>query len=328
MQTIGTPWMWTAFALFVAIALVLDLRVMRQRGPHRIGTREALGWSVIWIALAMVFNAGLWWHLSETHGTAIGTEKALEFLTGYLVEKALAVDNIFVFLLLFTYFAVPAEQQQRVLVYGVLGAIVLRAIMIFIGAALIARFHWILYGFGAFLVLTGIKMLWTAGKSPDLAENPLLRWITRHVPMADGYHGDRFWIGDGAARRYTPLFVVMLMIGVTDLIFAVDSIPAIFAITEDPFIVLTSNVFAVLGLRALFFLLADMAERFHLLVYGLATVLLFVGGKMLLMDVWKIPVLASLAVVALTIGASMAASLLWPAPQATPSAPPHPRPGA
>jgi tellurite resistance protein TerC len=283
--------MWTAFALFVAIALVLDLRVMRQRGPHRIGTREALGWSVIWIALAMVFNAGLWWHLSETHGTAIGTEKALEFLTGYLVEKALAVDNIFVFLLLFTYFAVPAEQQQRVLVYGVLGAIVLRAIMIFIGAALIARFHWILYGFGAFLVLTGIKMLWTAGKSPDLAENPLLRWITRHVPMADGYHGDRFWIGDGAARRYTPLFVVML-------------------------------------LRALFFLLADMAERFHLLVYGLATVLLFVGGKMLLMDVWKIPVLASLAVVALTIGASMAASLLWPAPQATPSAPPHPRPGA
>jgi tellurite resistance protein TerC len=312
METIGTPWMWAGFGLFVLAALAVDMRLMKHNGPHTVTTREALGWSVFWIAVAMAFNGALWWYLHDRIGDAAAARVALEFFTGYLVEKSLAVDNIFVFLLLFTYFAVPSEQQQRVLVYGVLGAIVLRAIMIVVGAALIARFHWVLYLFGAFLLLTGAKMLWAAGKQPDLEKNPVLRWMTAHLPLTRGYEGSRFWIGRGAARRYTPLFVVMVMIGVTDLIFAVDSIPAIFAITKDPFIVLTSNVFAVLGLRALFFLLAGMADRFHLLAYGLAFVLMFIGGKMLVAEVWKIPVLASLGVVAAMLAASMLLSLWIP----------------
>ena len=318
MQTIGTPIMWAAFAAFVVAALAVDLRLMRHSGPHRVTTREALGWSAFWIALALAFNAGLWWYLDGLHGREVATDAALEFLTGYLVEKALAVDNIFVFLMLFTYFAVPAEQQQRVLVYGVLGAIALRAVMIFIGAALIAQFHAILYVFGAFLLFTGIKMLWAAGKTPSMENNPMLRWMTSHLPLLRRYVRDHFWVGKGKRRKYTPLFIVLVMIGVTDVIFAVDSIPAIFAITTDPFIVLTSNVFAVLGLRALFFLLAGMADRFHLLVYGLAAVLIFIGSKMLLIDVWKIPVLASLGVVAAMIGTSMLLSLLLPAPEPVP----------
>ena len=304
--------MWAAFAAFVVAALAVDLRLMRHSGPHRVSTREALAWSAFWIALALAFNLGLWWVLDARHGSEVATTAALEFLTGYLVEKALAIDNIFVFLMLFGYFAVPAEQQQRVLVYGVLGAIALRAILILIGAALIAQFHWILYLFGAFLLITGFKMLWAAGQTPDLSRNPMLRWITGHVPLIRRYVRDYFWIGSGARRKYTPLFVVLIMIGITDVIFAVDSIPAIFAITTDPFIVLTSNVFAVLGLRALYFLLAGMAERFHLLAYGLASVLMFVGAKMLLADVWKIPVLASLVVVAAMIGTSMLLSLWLP----------------
>ena len=314
METIGTPWMWAGFGLFVLAALAVDIRLMKHGGPHKVTTKEALLWSVFWVGVAMAFDGALWWYLQGKLGSPEATRIALEFFTGYLVEKSLAVDNIFVFLMLFTYFSVPAEQQQRVLVYGVLGAIALRAIMIFIGAALIARFHWVLYFFGAFLLLTGIKMLWAAGKQPDLQKNPVLRWLTSHLPLTPGYEGGRFWIGAGPARRYTPLFVVMVMIGVTDLIFAVDSIPAIFAITEDPFIVLTSNVFAVLGLRALFFLLAGMADRFHLLAYGLAFVLMFIGGKMLLMEVWKIPILASLGVVAAMLAASMLLSL-WIAPR-------------
>ena len=312
METIGSPLLWTGFAVFVVIALAVDLLAMRSTGPHKVGRREALVWSATWIALALAFNVGLWFYLKGQMPEAEATRMATEFLTGYLVEKALAVDNIFVFLMLFTYFAVPAQSQQRVLVYGVLGAIVLRAILIFVGAALIAKFHWILYIFGLFLLATGIKMLWAAGKEPDLEANPLLRWITSHLPMTRRYHGEALWIGEGGRRRYTPLFVVLVMIGITDVIFAVDSIPAIFAITTDPFIVLTSNVFAVLGLRALYFLLADMAERFHLLSYGLAAVLVFIGTKMLIVDVFKIPVFISLGVVAALITGAMVASLLIP----------------
>ena len=312
METIGSPLLWTGFAVFVVLALVVDLWAMRSTGPHKVGRREALLWSAAWIGLALAFNAGLWFFLRGQMDPAEANRVATEFLTGYLVEKALAVDNIFVFLMLFTYFGVPAPSQQRVLVYGVLGAIVLRAVLIFVGAALISRFHWILYVFGVFLLGTGIKMLWAAGKEPDLEANPVLRWVTTHLRMTRGYHGEALWIGEGGRRRYTPLFVVLVMIGVTDVIFAVDSIPAIFAITTDPFIVLTSNVFAVLGLRALYFLLADMAERFHLLSYGLAGVLVFIGGKMLVVDLVKIPVFASLGVVAALIAGAMLASVLLP----------------
>lgn len=312
METIGNPWLWAGFGGLVVIALLVDLVLMRHGGAHKVTFKEAAWWSLGWIALAMIFNGALWWYVGQTAGAAEANRVGLEFLTGYLVEKALAVDNIFVFLMLFTYFAVPEEQRQRVLVIGILGAIVLRAILIFVGAALLAKFHWLLYLFGAFLLLTGIKMWFAAGKEPDLDKNPVLRWITGHLPLINRYYGAALWLGRGKRRRYTPLFVVLVMIAVTDVIFAVDSIPAIFAITSDPFIVLTSNVFAVLGLRAMFFLLAGMADRFHLLPYGLAVVLAFIGSKMLLVDVYKIPVLWSLGTVAMILAVTVALSLARP----------------
>lgn len=312
MQTIGNPWLWAGFAGVVVIALLVDLVLMRHGGAHRVTFKEALYWSLGWIGLALLFNAGLWWYLSETAGVAMANKVGLEFLTGYLVEKSLAVDNIFVFLMLMSYFAVPEEQRQRVLVIGILGAIVLRSILIFAGAALLAHFHWLLYVFGAFLLLTGVKMWFAAGKEPDLERNPVLRWMRGHLPLSPEYHGEALSVVRDGKRWYTPLFVVLVLIGVTDVIFAVDSIPAIFAITADPFIVLTSNVFAVLGLRAMFFLLAGMADRFHLLPYGLAVVLAFIGTKMLLIDVFKIPVLWSLAGVAAILGVTIALSLARP----------------
>ena len=309
MTSIATPTMWAVFTLFVILALLVDLLVLKSSGPHKVSTREALLWSLCWIAAAGVFNYALWWYLGQT-GNPDADRIGMEFLTGYLVEKALAVDNIFVFLMIFNYFAVPAQSQQRVLIYGVLGAIVLRAIMIFVGAALIQKFHWILYFFGLFLLATGIKMILTAGKESDMENNPVLRWITGHVPLTRQYAGEAFSVHEDGIRKYTPLFVVMVMVAITDVIFAVDSIPAIFAITTDPFIVLTSNVFAVLGLRALYFLLAGMAEKFHLLAYGLALVLIFIGFKMLIVDFYKIPVAISLGVVAALITSAMAFSLV------------------
>lgn len=312
METIGSPMLWGGFAAFVVVALLVDLVLMRHGGPHKVTFKEAAWWSVGWIALAFAFNAALWWYVTRESGAEVGNRVGLEFLTGYLVEKSLAVDNIFVFLMLFTYFAVPEEQRQRVLVIGVLGAIVLRAILIFAGALLLAKFHWILYVFGAFLVFTGIKMLMAAGQSPDLDKNPVLKWMRGHLRLTDDYHDSKLSILRDGKRWYTPLFAVIVLIGVTDVIFAVDSIPAIFAITADPFIVLTSNVFAVLGLRAMFFLLQGMADRFHLLPYGLAIVLVFIGAKMLLIDVYKIPILVSLLGVAGIIGASVVLSLMRP----------------
>ncbi|MGO1070943.1 TerC family protein [Lysobacter sp. CA199] len=314
METIGSPMLWGAFAAFVVVALLVDLVLMRHGGPHKVTFKEAAWWSLGWIVLALLFNAGLWWWLSQQAGAEVGNRIGLEFLTGYLVEKSLAIDNIFVFLMLFSYFAVPEEQRQRVLVIGVLGAIVLRAVLIFAGALLLAKFHWILYVFGAFLVITGVKMLLAAGKAPDLDNNPVLKWMRGHLRLTDEYHDSKLSILREGQRWYTPLFAVIVLIGVTDVIFAVDSIPAIFAITDDPFIVLTSNVFAVLGLRAMFFLLQGMADRFHLLPYGLALVLVFIGTKMLLIDIYKVPILVSLLGVAAIIGTSVALSLLKPAP--------------
>jgi tellurite resistance protein TerC len=309
MISIATPMMWTLFATFVVLALVVDLLMLRSSGPHKVTTREALLWSFFWIALSMVFNYGLWWYLRDTGNPDAG-RIGMEFLTGYLVEKALAVDNIFVFLMIFNYFAVPTQSQQRVLIYGVLGAIVLRGILIFIGAALIQQFHWILYIFGLFLLVTGIKMIVAASHEPDMDKNPVLRWLTGHLPLTRHYVGEAFVVREDGIRKYTPLFVVIVMVAVTDVIFAVDSIPAIFAITTDPFIVLTSNVFAVLGLRALYFLLAGLAEKFHLLAYGLALVLIFIGVKMLIVDFYKIPIAISLGVVAGLIASAMLFSLV------------------
>lgn len=312
MQSIGNPWLWGGFAVVVVLALLADLVLMRHGGAHKVTFKEALWWSAGWVGLALLFNAGLWWYLAETAGPALAQRVGLEFLTGYLVEKSLAVDNIFVFLMVMSYFAVPEEQRQRVLVIGVLGAIVLRALMIFAGAALLAKFHWLLYVFGAFLLLTGVKMWFAAGKEPDLERNPALRWMRRHLRLTDEYHGQALSVRRDGRRWFTPLFAVLVLIGVTDVIFAVDSIPAIFAITADPFVVLTSNVFAVLGLRAMFFLLAGMADRFHLLPYGLAVVLGFIGLKMLAIDLVKVPVVASLGVVFAILAATIWLSLRRP----------------
>ena len=296
-ETIGNAWRWAGFATFVVLALAIDLIVLDKQSGTKVSVKEALGWSATWIVASFVFAALLWWYLDVSFNRELANLKTTEFLTGYLIEKSLSVDNIFVFLMIFTFFAVPAEQQRRALVIGVIGAIALRVIMILIGAWLVARFHWILYVFGAFLFATGVKMLVFADAKPDLNQNPVLKFMRRHVRLSDEYNGDKFTMTQGNVKYFTPLFVVVVMIGITDVVFAVDSIPAIFAITEDPFIVMTSNIFAILGLRALYFLLADLAGRFHLLSYGLALVLIFVGSKMLIVEWFKIPVFVSLAVV-------------------------------
>ncbi len=309
METIGTWWMWTGFAVFVVIAIAIDLLVMEKQGAHKVSTKEAVGWSLLWFSLAFVFVALLWWYLDGSQGRETANTVSMQFITGYLVEKSLSVDNIFVFLMIFSYFAVPAEFQKRALIIGIIGAIVLRAILILMGAWLLEQFHWLLYVFGAFLVFTGAKMWLAAGKEPNIAHNPVLNFLRKRMNITTQFDGEKISTLIGGVKHYTPIFVVLVLIGTTDIIFAVDSIPAIFAITKDPFIVLTANIFAILGLRALYFLLADLADRFHLLAYGLALVLIFIGTKMLLLDVYKIPITVALSVTAALIVASIFASL-------------------
>ncbi|MBM3340873.1 MAG: TerC family protein [Betaproteobacteria bacterium] len=321
MESIGTWYWYTGFAIFVVVAIIVDLLVLESKGAKKVSFREALTWSIVWVVLSFIFNALLWWYLDVNVGREVANEKAAEFFTGYLIEKSLAVDNIFVFLMLFTFFGVQPQFQRRVLILGIILAIVLRAIMILIGAWLIAKFHWILYVFGAFLLITGVKMLMMAEAEPDIEKNPILRFMRRHIPITNEYHGEKFSIIRDGKRWFTPLFAVMVMIGFTDVIFAVDSIPAIFAITLDPFIVLTSNVFAILGLRAMCFMLADMADRFHLLKYGLAFILVFIGIKMLLLDLYKIPIGFALSVVGIVLLASILASLWVTRPGAARAAP-------
>ena len=308
--SIGEPWMWAAFIGFVLVMLFLDLFVFGGRKAHKVSVKEAAAWTLVWVSLALLFNAGLWWHLNGTVGAEIADRKALEFLTGYLIEKSLSVDNVFIFLLIFSAFHVAAEYQRRVLIYGVLGAIVMRAIMILAGAWVVREFSWVLYIFGVFLLITGIRMLVMAEKKPDLEKNPVLKFARRHLRISEGDHGEKFTVMKDGVRYFTPLFLVLILIEVSDLVFAVDSIPAIFAITTDPFIVFTSNIFAIMGLRALYFLLADVADRFHLLKYGLAMVLTFIGTKMLIMPWYHVPVGASLAIVTVLISASVVASLI------------------
>ncbi|MBL0162156.1 MAG: TerC family protein [Xanthomonadales bacterium] len=315
MHTIATPGLWVAFGLVVVVALIIDFVVLRAGGTHKVAFKEAALWSIAWIALAMLFNLGLWWWLRGHVSAEAADETALQFLTGYVVEKALAIDNVFVFMLIFSRFGVSAELQKHALMIGILGAILLRAILIFVGAALIQRYHWILYLFGAFLVYTGIQMVRTPNDESDFESNPLMRWMRGHLRLSKEYSGAKLSVVKDGVRWFTPMFMVIVLLAVTDVIFAVDSIPAIFAITEDPFIVLTSNVFAVLGLRALFFLVAGMADRFHLLNYGLAGVLTFIGVKMLIVDVYKVPISISLGMVALLIGSSLVASRLIAKPE-------------
>ncbi|HSN19148.1 MAG TPA: TerC family protein [Usitatibacter sp.] len=309
-ESTGTPLLYLGFTLVVIALLAVDVFALKARGAHRVGVKESAGWTVAWIVVGLAFCGWFWWHLDGRFAREVANQKALEYLTGYLIEKSLAVDNVFVWITLFGFFAVPAELQKRVLLYGVLGAIAMRAALIYAGAILLAQFHWILYVFGLFLLATGVKMLLFAKHEPDLGKNPILRWMRGHVRITDEHHGEKFWVRKDGVRYATPLFVVLVLVEATDLVFAVDSIPAIFAVTGDPFIVFTSNIFAILGLRAMYFLLADMAQRFRLLKYGLAVILMFIGVKMLLLDVYKIPVGIALGIVGLILLASVAASLV------------------
>jgi len=293
--------LWIAFNVFVLGMLAVDLGVFHRKA-HAVSIKEATTWSAVWIALAMIFNLGIYY--------AWGQEKALEFLTGYVIEKSLSVDNLFVFLMIFQYFATPAEYQHRVLFWGILGALVLRAIFIATGSALISNFHWMIYVFGAFLVLTGIKMYLQGDEKIEPERNPVVRLFERLVPIVKEYQGQRFFIRRDGKTYATLLMLVLFVVETTDVIFAVDSIPAIFAITQDPFIVYTSNVFAILGLRALYFMLAGVMEMFIYLKVGLSFVLCFVGAKMMMVDLYKIPIGASLGVIAAVLLISIAASCL------------------
>lgn len=309
-ESTGTTMLYFGFTLVVIVLLAVDFFVLKTQGAHRVSIKEAASWSLVWIAVSLVFCAWFWWYLSGRFPREIANEKALQYLTGYLIEKSLAVDNVFVWITLFNFFAVPGQFQKRVLLYGVLGAIIMRAVLIYLGALLLAKFHWILYIFGLLLLLTGVKMIMFAEHQSDLEKNPVLRWMRRHMKITDEHHGEKFFIVKEGIRYATPLFLVLALVEITDLIFAVDSIPAIFAITDDPFIVFTSNIFAILGLRAMYFLLVDVAERFHLLKYGLAVILIFIGVKMLLLDIYKIPVWIAMGIVALILLVSVVASLV------------------
>ena len=296
-------WLWVGFNAAVLIMLALDLGVFHRKA-HAVGMREAAAWSAVWVSLALAFNAGIWYFA--------GRQPALEFLTGYLVEKSLAVDNIFVIALIFSYFAVPAAYQHRVLFWGILGALVMRGGFIAAGAYVLQQWHWVIYVFGGILLVTGIKMALRKDEAIDPEHNPVVRLARRWLPLTPRYDGQKFWTVENGRRVATPLFLVLLLVEFTDLVFAIDSIPAIFAITDDPFIVYTSNVMAILGLRSMYFLLAGVVHKFVYLKYGLSLVLVFVGAKMMLIDVIKVPTTVSLAVIASVIGGSIALSLLRP----------------
>lgn len=297
MNTVGTPLLWGGFAVVVVIMLSIDLLLQGRRGAHAMSMKQAAGWSILWVTLSLLFNAAFWWYLAETQGREVADPQALAFLTGYLIEKSLAVDNVFVWLMLFSYFSVPPALQRRVLVYGVLGAIVLRTIMIFAGTWLITQFEWLLYVFGAFLLFTGVKMALAKEDESGIGEKPMVRWLRGHLRMTDTIENEHFFVRKNGLLYATPLLLVLIMVEFSDVIFAVDSIPAIFAVTTDPFIVLTSNLFAILGLRAMYFLLSGVAERFSMLKYGLAVILVFIGIKMLIVDYYHIPIAISLGVV-------------------------------
>ncbi len=306
MNTVGTPLLWGVFALVVTIMLAIDLLLQGRRGVHTMSMKQAAAWSLVWVTLSLLFAAAFWWYLSTTAGPQVANTQTMAFLTGYIIEKALAVDNVFVWLMLFSYFSIPPALQRRVLIYGVLGAIVLRTIMIFAGSWLITQFDWLLYVFGAFLLFTGVKMALAKEEEGNIGDKPLVRWIRNHLRMTDTIDSEHFFTRKNGVLFATPLLLVLILVELSDVIFAVDSIPAIFAVTTDPFIVLTSNLFAILGLRAMYFLLAGVAERFTMLKYGLSIILVFIGVKMLIVDFYHIPVGVSLGVVGSILALTLA----------------------
>ncbi len=309
METIGNIWFYLIFFAIVAVMLLIDFLSFKQKADEPVPMKQAAYWSVAWVSVSMLFAGGLWWYLKDTAGLQLANQKTLEFITGYLIEKSLAVDNVFVWLMIFSAFAIPPALQRRVLLYGVLGAIVLRTIFVFLGAYLVQEFAWILYIFGAFLLYTGYTFL--AGKNEDshVEDMALLKWLRKHLPITPTLQGERFFVRDMGKLWVTPLLIVLILVEFSDVIFAVDSIPAIFAVTNDPFIVLTANIMAILGLRAMFFLLSGAAVKLKYLPYGLGVILLFIGSKMMLLEVFHIPVWISLGFIALVLAITAYTSL-------------------
>ncbi|MGP1928547.1 MAG: TerC family protein [Arsenophonus sp. NC-WZS1-MAG3] len=298
MYSVGTPLLWAIFTVVIVVMLLIDISLQGKHREREVTVRQSVIWTLIWISLALLFALGLWFYFNQMTSLRIANRQIMNFLTGYLLEKALAIDNVFVWLMLFNYFSIPINLQRRILIYGVLGAIVLRTIMIFTGSWLVSQFHWILYVFGIFLLFTGIKMFFVKENDQLINKKPLVKWVSSHLRMINTLHGEHFFIREEGILFATPLVIVLILVEISDIIFAVDSIPAIFAVTTDPFIVLTSNLFAILGLRAMYFVLAGIAKKFFMLKYGLSIILIFIGIKMLLMDIFYIPTAISLSIIA------------------------------
>ncbi len=311
MESIGNFWLYSAFFSIVLIMLLIDFLGFKQKQNQEVSIKQAAWWSAAWVSVAMLFAGGLWLYLQQAIGVEVANQKTLEYLTGYLLEKSLAIDNVFVWLMIFSAFAIPPALQRKVLLYGVLGAIILRTIFIFIGAWLVQEFSWILYVFGAFLVYTGFKFLKGQDENNSIEDMKLLQWLRKYLPVTKTLHGHQFFLREQGKLLVTPLFIVLILVEFSDVIFAVDSIPAIFAVTTDPFIVLSANLMAILGLRAMFFLLSGAATKMHYLPYGLGVILLFVGAKMLLLDVFHVPIWLSLGFISLVLAITAYLSLRY-----------------
>jgi len=312
-MSIGSPMLYAVFFAIVAILLLVDFFTFKTpKNGEAVSMKQAGIWSAIWVGVSVLFAAGLWWYLAQNFGGAIATQKVGEFFTGYLLEKSLAIDNVFVWLMIFAAFAVNPVMQRKILLYGVLGAIIMRTVMIFAGAWLVTEFSWILYIFGAFLLYTGVKMWQNHDEQADPKQSGLYKFLQKYLRVTDDMHGDKFTIIKNGVKYFTPLAVVLILVELSDVIFAVDSIPAIFAVTTDPFIVLTANLLAILGLRAMFFLLSGLADKFHLLPYALSVILVFIGAKMLLLDVFHVPMAISLGFIAAVLTVTAILSVKFP----------------
>ena len=312
-MSIGSPMLYAVFFAIVAILLLVDFFTFKTpKNGEAVSMKQAGIWSAIWVGVSVLFAGGLWWYLLQNFGSAIATQKVGEFFTGYLLEKSLAIDNVFVWLMIFAAFAVSPAMQRKILLYGVIGAIVMRTVMIFAGAWLVTEFSWILYIFGAFLLYTGVKMWQNHDEQEDPKQSGLYKFLQKYLRVTDDMHGDKFTIVKNGVKYFTPLAVVLILVELSDVIFAVDSIPAIFAVTTDPFIVLTANLLAILGLRAMFFLLSGLADKFHLLPYALSVILVFIGAKMLLLDVFHVPMAISLGFIATVLTVTAILSVKFP----------------
>ena len=316
MHTIGNVWLYLAFFGLVAVMLLIDFLGFRQKQDQEVKLKTAAYWSIAWVSVATLFGAGLWLYLQQTAGITLANSKVMEYFAGYLLEKSLAIDNVFVWLMIFAAFAIPPNLQRKILLYGVLGAIVLRTLFIFIGAWFVQEFSWVLYIFGAFLLYTGFKFLQGQEQQSNIEDMSLLKWLRKHIRITPQLDGHKFFVRQNGLLWATPLFLVLLLVEVSDVIFAVDSIPAIFAVTSDPFIVLTANLMAILGLRAMFFLLAGAATKMHYLPYGLGIILIFIGFKMLMLDVFHMPIWLSLGFIIITLAITAGLSIRYNQKQA------------